>query len=572
MRMEHLVRVAGFAAILLAVISISLTLQAVLMAWSPLPFWDQWERVTLAQHFSQWFAQHNEHRIVVPTVFFMVDAALFGGRNVFSLSSIWLIQVAHTVLLIWLARRAGARGVSLLLVGGFITGLMFAGAQIENFYWGFQVQFVLVYLLATACLAVTVLAPRGWKGDGAAAMLGFAAAFTFSAGLVVLPAAATGALLAGRGSRRAGILAACAVLAALLYFAGLEASGHSDPGQSLRHGVDVLYYLLVYLGGPFGDAFARSGLSDIAPSLRDPIQAAQFFGTAGLGAALVLVPVTLLRGGTQTRLVFLLIAGVVVAAGLLTALGRWELGAQQAMASRYATPVLLFWVALGALAWPLVRSLPRQTWREGGFIVLGSAYLAASLLLIHNRSEWMDLARAQGERSMRAETAVLTGAPDLPALTGVYPFPGRVLQQREALAANRLSVFASAEASWIGQPLQDIAAETPSERCIGAIDIRTVLPRFEGAHDGYVLVSGWAWDLETQDSPRTLLITGTDGVVRGLARRVADRPDVTAVISLVTRVRTGWVGHASAAPGETLSVHAVISGSDEPSVCRIGSI
>lgn len=572
MRMDHLVRVAGFAAIALALVSLALTAQAVLSAWSPLPFWDQWERVTTGQLFANWFAPHNEHRIVVPSLFFMIDSSLFGGRNVFLLVSIWVIQAVHTALLIWLARRAGARGVSLLLMGGFITGLMFAGAQVENFYWGFQVQFVLVYLLATTCLAITVLAPIGWKGDAAAMIAGFAAAFTFSAGLVVLPAAATGAFLAGKGWRRTGILAAAAILAGLLYVTGLDMSGPSSGGSNAQNLLNVVYYLLVYLGGPLGDAFARSGLSDIAPALRDRVQAAQFFGMAGLGLALLMVPATLLRGGTRTRLVLLLIAGVVVVAGLLTGFGRVEMGASQAMASRYATPVLLFWATLGALAWPLVRSIPSRNWREGGFIVLGAAFIGANWLLVENREEWLNLARAQGERSLRAETAILVGAPDRPVLAGVYPVPARVLEQARFLSENRLSVFASEEAGWLGTGVAEAGEIVADGRCTGSVDVRNALPALNGSHRGFVQLAGWAYDMEAGDSLRTYVIAGPDGRVRGLGRLVADRPDVTAAVSLVTRLRTGWTGHAQADANETLTVYGVLDSGRERRLCRIGAI
>lgn len=555
----------------LAVITVAFAWYAISVAYSPLPFWDQWERVTVDQLTANIFSQHNEHLIFIPSLFFIVDIAMFGGRNLFLLASIQLIQAAHAGLLVWLARRAGARGPGLFVVSGLTIALLFSGAQLENFYWGFQVQFVIVYLLATACLTVTVLARSGWKADAVAAALGFAAAFSFSAGLLVLPAAAVGALLGRRDWRRFAILATCAVVAAVLFSQGVQRYPHSDPVESLGNIVNVLYYTVVYLGGPFGHAVAHSPLADVFESFRDPVQAAKLFGSAGLAIAIILVPVTLLRRGPKARLVLLLTAGLVIGAGFLTALGRLELGAEQALSSRYATPVLIFWVAIASLVWSLARNLPLRAWRVGALLFLSASYVFVIGLLLSDRDAWLEMAQAQRDRTVGAESAILSGAPDRTAFAGVYPVPELVLQRSGLLADARISVFSREEAGWLNRPLVDLFNGVTGETCIGYVDERFVYEP-SGATPGYSRLTGWGWDSRLRKSPRAYVLVDSNGIVRGFGRRAIDRPDVIAAVHVVTDSRTGWIAHAVVDPREPLLVYALSGRGRSKAACRIGEL
>lgn len=569
---EQLIRIIGVAIIMLAVVGFVITVQAVVLGYSPLPFWDQWERVTPGQHLAGLLTPHNEHRIFVPTLFFIVDTAVFGGRNVFNLFAIQIIQVLHAALLIIVARAAGVRGVALAPVAGLIAALLFSGAQIENFYWGFQVQFVIVYLLATATVAGAVMTRDNWRNDAAILAVGFAAAFSFSAGLLALPAAAVGSFLAGRGRRRTGALALGAVIAAVLYMSGLETSGHSDPVASLNHPVEVLYYMLVYLGAPFGDAFANSVFANYLPPLRDPIEAAQLIGSGGLAVAIALAAITLFRRGPKARIVLVIVLGIVIAAGFLTALGRWELGAQQAFASRYATPVLIFWAVIGALTVSLARGLPRRAWRTAAGLVLPFSFLVAVLLLLGNRDAWMEIAQTQHDRTNGAVTAVLVGAPDSAALTGVYPWPDRVLEQRQALQSAALSVFAGEQAGWLGAQWTDIAPLAPEGSCIGYVDARAPVSLEADASPGFVRLAGWAWVVGDGRSPMHLVTADAGGRVVGLGRRAIDRPDVANAVPDIDEVRTGWMAHAAATSDEPLTVYAIIATPDGRRACRLGAL
>jgi hypothetical protein len=79
----------------------------VIAAYSPLYFWDSWQIVFAAVHGERllswhWlWAQHNEHRMVLPNLFFIADLAWFRGRQGFLLVTIFIIQSLHLALLAW---------------------------------------------------------------------------------------------------------------------------------------------------------------------------------------------------------------------------------------------------------------------------------------------------------------------------------------------------------------------------------------------------------------------------------------------------------------------------------------
>lgn len=557
------VRLGAAFMLLLALVSAVLAWRAAVIGYGPLPFWDQWERVTPAQEFLRLLEPHNEHRVVLPAFFFMLDGLLFGGKNIFLLVSIQVIQALHVALFIWLARRADVGGAYLTACGAFAAALLFCGAQVENFYWGFQVQFVLVFLLATASLATAAFSPPRIRYDALGFCLALGAAFTLSAGLLVAPAAAALCVLMRAGWRRTGVFACAALIAVMAYALGYEATpGHSDPVSSITHPVDVFYYALVYLGAPFGDAIAHGPLTELAPSLADPVAASKWVGALGLGALVLVAPLVLLGSRSRSGLVVLAVCGVLVCVAFLTALGRWQLGAHQAMASRYATPVMIYWAALYLLA--AMELLPRfgrfHAVAAAGWMLAG---LTALIVLVGNWPSWTALAASQGERMRIAESAVLVGVTDESVLTGVYPIAAKVMEQSVPMADAGLSVFGRREHAWLGRELPDLEP-TFEAACIGAFDVLSAV----GGEADQRRAQGWAWSTTRREPIDRLLLVDESGVVAGIAYGGRPRPDVQEVVAEVSDVRTGWIGHAYS-NGQRLTAFAAPRGRDLR-LCRIG--
>ena len=74
--------------------------------YSSIPYWDMWDstvnfNIRLAQgDYSVWWAQHNEHRIVLSKILFWMDQYFFGGLSTFLIITNYLLVLA-LVYLFW---------------------------------------------------------------------------------------------------------------------------------------------------------------------------------------------------------------------------------------------------------------------------------------------------------------------------------------------------------------------------------------------------------------------------------------------------------------------------------------
>ena len=127
----------------------------VITTYSPLPHWDEWSLFDHLATGGGWslpwlWAQHNEHRIFVAKIFFLLDVELFHGTQTFLLISIFLVQLLQVALLSWSLRVfGGLRGSAWRVGTGLIAYCILCPTQYENFVWGFQLQFVVSAAMAT---------------------------------------------------------------------------------------------------------------------------------------------------------------------------------------------------------------------------------------------------------------------------------------------------------------------------------------------------------------------------------------------------------------------------------------
>src|SRR5437764_9968376 len=127
------------------------------------PFWDQWDGTaplfekmaagTLG--FADFFAQHNEHRILFPRLIFFGLGRLTHWNVRAELFVIWFLALV-CLFNIWQMTRRSAWKDSfrsfLLLFSSSV--LLFSPLNRENFLWGFQIGFLLPLACVTACMLV----------------------------------------------------------------------------------------------------------------------------------------------------------------------------------------------------------------------------------------------------------------------------------------------------------------------------------------------------------------------------------------------------------------------------------
>ncbi len=369
-----------FAGIVVAlgVVATATSIWLVVHAYSPVLFWDQWEliRTLMDSHghpaFRDFWAQHNEHRIVTGRLFGFADLYLFGGRNVSLFAEIIAFQCCHLALLLFAIRRFGSlpRRVYVTL-SGFLLYCLFSPIQMENFVWAFQTVFVLCSLLASACCVGALCHARraarpehsgGFAFLALAAGCAFVAEITEANGLVAWVVLLFLAFALRFSRREKIVLFVVAALAIAVYFVGYKSP--SPPGaiaQALRHPGQVFHFIVTYLGRSWDPQLPNASAW---PSVSESLTAIAIVGTIVSSVWCLWKP----RAFSPLQIALLGEMLFVLGTAASTALGRMQFGGLQgATAIRYQTPALIFWVSLAAVIALQVRLEPDRSgclWRK----------------------------------------------------------------------------------------------------------------------------------------------------------------------------------------------------------------
>jgi hypothetical protein len=365
---RHARLAAGVASGLFAALGVALGTWVVVEGYSPVPFADFWGQIPFLERavggdlqLGDFWAQANEHRIFVARIQFLLDYRFFDGTNVFLFAAIaasCLVLAMTFGAAVWLETRD-----LLLAWGAFCAGAAaaFSPRADENLTWAFQVQFVQVFLFAAvAVLAVVVAARRSslvWTA--ASALAAVAATYSMANGLLAWPIVVLLAVLLGLRRRHAVALGVVGAVTAVTYLWRLDFGAEGSLSEPHR----LLAYAFVYLGSAFGGpGKAAAGL----------------LGATGVGLfGLLGVLAWRRRAARPAAMAFGIGVGLfVVLTALQTAVGRLDLGIEQALSPRYAYSSFTFWLALVVgLLTPLRERLGR---REA---VGAPAYLAAAALV-----------------------------------------------------------------------------------------------------------------------------------------------------------------------------------------------
>ncbi len=241
------------------------------------------------------------------------------------------------------------------------------------------------------------------------------------------------------------VLGLAAVALLLSYLHGyVPPSEESNPLRTLLR-PELPVYAAVELGNPFGQLFralhiAHFGYWDGG------------FGVLGLALFGAAVLIQLRRGRSidPAELVFLGSAALMVGVAFLTALGRLKFGLPQALSSRYATPMLLFWLSLALLAIIEIRR------RHAGLRLLATGISVLGLVaLAYAQSSFVKAGLAWALPRQEGAAALLSGVDDNGALLRIYPAPSRAIELAAQLRARRLAIFAAGWSRWLGTPLAD---------------------------------------------------------------------------------------------------------------------
>ena len=555
----------------------------------PIPFWDAWETVKFLElnrpvTLSWLWSQHNEHRILIPRLADYADYRFFGGCGYFDLSLIWLMQIGSALIIASLSfdviGRASARRPWRVLACGLVVCLAFSSAQMENFYWQFQTNFVgLLFfsILAFFCVKQSTESRHSlvWIAGGALAAI--ASALCLASGIITTFIFTAGCWMARVRRRTLFLITLLFVAFTAAYLHGYTTSGSlgSPFTPLLNQRLLLLEYVFVFMGN------AMAGeIGWIPGRIRHAIIRPAIIGSCGLALFALAIWLTAFRQGRDktctgtasgalvdekrlahrippASLALFSVASLVIGQGFITALDRHQNGLGQALSSRYVTPVAFFWIAVLVLTLALVLDeRPLSTRFLGASCAL--IFVTIGLLTVQERSVGEDFARRVAGLELAANE-LRVGVVDLSAFGVVYPWPDAVAAARPFLIKNRLSIFSDSRYTWLGRRISEVASPSPPDSCFGLFD-----SAFSVGVQGGAKVEGWAWSRREKKPPRQILLVDDAGIIVGLASSGIERPDV-AKGPEITDLRTGWQGYAKA--GRNVSAYAVIEAGRE--VCKL---
>jgi hypothetical protein len=554
--------------ILLCLLSTAISLALVYRARHGAILWDEWDTIPLfgrlrqgTATFHDFIRQHNEHRILFPRLVFALDLALTDARNTVNHASILVCQALH-VLLFWRMIFIGTQDrVVRWSLAAMVTLLLFSLVQYENFIWGFQIQFVGVFLFFTLAAWLLSGAQSGegvshgnsWFRVALGFFFGAGAALVMSNGVAALLCIGLAFLTARRFNCRTLAILLVGLALIVVYAATFTPNpGHTPLGFSLRNPLIFIHYVGVYLGS----IFAPLGLK--AASL------AGFIGLVLLGgAALGLFTGRIARNRVNLTLVAIL--GFVALTAAMTAMGRASFGVGQAASSRYATPSAVFWAAAVTLValWLLDRPRERPARAQPAlWLLLGITFLTVATTALVQRA-YRDQSRFRVVEMARASDAILSEVYDTSALKVLFPDVELIKRDRiPILKAHRLNMFSDPQLLPLGAQVSEARLADDPARCVGAIDAIEPVVEIPGAFQ----VRGWAWNRTTQRPPERLFVLSADRRVIGYGSSGGPRADMPAKAAGVTNLWIGWTAFARE-PGGQLNVYGLLA---DGTLCRVG--
>lgn len=511
----------------------------------------------------------NGHMVVVPKVLYVLDYELFSARGGFLIVSSVVLILASAVVFSAGAKlgdgwRGAARWGSIVIVAGALLWL----AAWESLLSPMQVLVFVCFFFALSSFAC--IAGRGTIGaDGVERMtwarvagslgLMILALFSFGYGLVAA-VCFCGLAVVRRlpGRQRAAILGVSLLgILAFCYGIGFHLPEYNtDPTKAIFRPFQAGAYLVRLLGaapralvqgllpdgvaGVMGDLLAVGGLL---------YAAWEIIAAARRGDAA--------REGTRFLIATALLA---VGAAMLTALGRMDFGLGHARSSRYMTNAVIFWMALGGLAWRRSRggTYPAR-------VVLSVALASVSVLVaVSNVWQLAEVTAYRG--SLREFRWMLVNRVYPSAMfPTVHPQSDWARRIFRELDQRAWSVFGEREATWIWRPLPAVAIGHSTE-CIGSFDIKR--PLEEGSP--YTYAGGWAYDTGRHRAVEYVVVTDSRDIVRAVGRSTTDRPDVMKARPEVRLLRTGWVAYvADPVPLDGYRAYAFLERDGNYASCRL---
>lgn len=566
-----IIRLVGILATALAwILTIYVVFTSILAVhcyYCSLPYGDMWWFVGDISQFRShrigltflWH-QHSEHRIVVPRLIFWIDLQFFRFRGVFTIFCSFLFQAGEALLLCIAFGRVGNNdSASKFAYAALVFGMMFSASQIENFIFPFQVQFPLAFFMASVSIFLVLRHCRTLGGDWTAMVLGLVAAvcgtLSLGSGLLVWPVLLLICFFERASLRTLAIAVIAGVAMWISYFIGyLSPSASGNLWDSLAHPSRVAAFTFTFLG---------SALSSTPSRFADLLGLSSLILTA-VGFVLYIRA----RSDSFWKLgaFFVYLVLFIVAAALLTALGRLNYGLEEAATIRYRMPALIFWASILGLGSSWWNGVAGYVGRSLGTPILALLFIA--IFVVPAQRPIVEHFARLSEQINDSSIALAFDATDAVYGQLFSLRPDLVRRYTPFLRENHLSIFADRLFTARGQPLTTLFVGTSAQECSGSFE---GLKFVEDATGQKGTVAGWSW-LRNESRGHASIVIGDDrDAIVGLAEGVEPRPDVAAYLRNPKIRAIGWSGYFHAeSTSSVITAYAVLP--DDKTLCPLGQV
>jgi len=526
-----------------AILFFSLVCIGQFIHYSPVPFWDMWGPYVdfyaklQGWQLSEWFAQYNEHRIVLSRILFFIDNHLFNGRFYFLLLiNVLLLGGMGLIFRCYITRLFTRDKATAWILFMLTLVMVFSWLQENNITWGFQSQFILAYLLPLTTFFCLARSAESGKGPGyltGAIVLGILSSVTMANGVLALPLACCMILACRMGWFKFVLAAAAAALVIYLYFRNYSpVGGHGSLMETLaRHPGQFFLYLITYLGSPFYHVLWF-----------DSLVIAQAAGFTMILASLWAAKTVFMDMGAPPVLSGL-IAFIAYIGGtaFATAGGRAVFGIKQAVESRYLTPALAGWTALMIV----------YAYRHRKKILVSKpfAYTAVLIPLLLLPPQLDALKRPHHTLAARriGFLAVELNIRDEAYTKQIFPFTDWLFDIAVIPRQKNMTLF--------GDPMfRDMADHFGTPALVkDNAPLRGNIETVRAIDGPYAGLRGWVFNPETKKVPAFLWVADKEMKIIGAAISGLDRPDVKHSVHANARF-SGFEGYVQkgAAKGDLL--------------------
>ncbi|KJV29555.1 hypothetical protein VI06_10150 [Aquitalea magnusonii] len=480
-----------------------------------------------------WIGQFNEHRIFLSRIIFWLDYSIFGDLNILSIIANYVLTgIGVFVFVLYVKEIDENKKLSkgeFSIVVSLIISWEFLWTQSENLFWAFQSQFILAQLLPLMSLFfmakfVKEFSVRFYVISCFVAILSLG---SMANGILVFPLLFLYALIMKINRVKCVILLCCAILFPLLYFVDYHApDGHAHFFESLMgHPRQFLCYVLMYLGNPFHYLLGKGAGGHVVAIL-----------AGGIFISVLILTIyrqALLKSRSAFVVALLFFALYVGASAIGTAGGRLALGLQQALSSRYTTPVIMAWLAL-VISVSVTFSFENENVRR-------PLRWGCAVLLILMVSFQVKALRSEEPTAFLRKQAALSlalGVNDVDYIHVLYPDADRAMMLANQALHYGISVYSREPFSGARKNIGHETSLSNKQRCVGFVDHVYMI---NNAPD-YLRLDGWIYSPSSSSVPEYIEISNENKIVAGYAVVGMPRDDVAVKFGKSARL-SGFGGY-----------------------------